>query len=96
MVAARRLRLSQWLLLGSALACGAASLCFGFLYVSLYWRYRELFNAEGRYFDAHSATVYHQQDGVLIVPALAFLLLALLLGFAWWLRRARPDRGRSA
>lgn len=60
------------------------SLLFWFLYFSLYWPYRNLFNEQGRYFDEESVVVHHEQSGLLIIPALALLLLTVLLGrWAW-------------
>jgi hypothetical protein len=49
------------------------------LYFTLYWPYRRLFNEEGRYFDADRLVVYHEQAGLLIVPAIVVLLLAAVL-----------------
>ncbi len=65
----------------------SASLCFWFLYFSLYWPYRDLFNEDGRYFDERTSAVYHAQSSWLLLPALAFLMLAAGLGAAWRMRR---------
>jgi low affinity Fe/Cu permease len=62
-----------------ALLSATASIGCWFLYFTLYWPYRRLFNAEGRYFDAGRLVVYHEQAGLLIVPAVALLLLAAVI-----------------
>ena len=59
-----------------ALLSATASLGCWFFYFTLYWPYRHLFNEEGRYFDADRLVVYHEQAGLLIVPAVVLLLLA--------------------
>ena len=64
------------------------SLFFWFLYFSLYWPYRNLFDGQGRYFDDRSAIVHHEQSGLLAVPALGLLLLA---AFSGWLSRRRTS-----
>ena len=56
-----------------------ASMLFGFFYYALYWRYRELFNEDGRYLDPHDLVVHHAQDAMLAVPACGFALLAIVL-----------------
>ena len=85
--------ISQILLLAAAVS-GAAALFFGFFYCSLYWPYRGLFNEEGRYFDEQNLVVYHEQNGLFIVPTLVCLALALLFGVVWWVRR-RPVGGAA-
>lgn len=77
------------LLLAAAVLCATASAFFGSLYYSLYWKYRDLFNENGRYFDENDGVVYQDETAVLIVPAIALLLLAWWLGVRWW-RRRRP------
>ena len=74
-----------------AILSAAGSLFFWYLYFTLYWPYRGLFNGQGRYFDQDSAVLHHEQSGVLVVPALALLALAVLCTFSW---RAR-HRGRA-
>ncbi len=88
-------RITQFVLLLSALASSAATLFFGFLYFSLYWPYRNLFDAEGRYFDARHLVVYHEQNGLLIVPTLVFLSLALWSGIAWRVRHRSRSTAAS-
>lgn len=58
MRAAARILGYVWLA-GSLLTAAA----FGFLYYAFYWRWRDLFNSEGRYFDPASSVVYHAQSG---------------------------------
>lgn len=82
-------RVPQTSLLAAALISGTSAAVFGLLYFSFYWPYRDLFNEEGRYFEAHAAVVHHEQSGLLMFPALAFLALALFLAVVWWVRR-RP------
>ena len=94
--ASKSFRLTQQILLLAAFLSGAATIFFGFLYFSLYWPYRDLFNEEGRYFDAQNAVVYHEQNGLLIVPTLAFLLLSLLCCIAFLVRhRAASGAARG-
>jgi len=76
-------------LLVSAVLSAAASIVSWFLYFTLYWPFRGRFDADGRYFDEKTLAVYHQQSGILVVPAVACLLVALLAGISWWKRR-RP------
>lgn len=80
-------RVPQASLLAAALASGVSAATFGFFFLSFYWPYRDLFNEEGRYFDAHNAVVHHEQSGLLLVPTFAFLALALCFAVAWWVRR---------
>ena len=87
-----RRRVPQASLLAAALFSGTSAAVFGFFFFSFYWPYRDLFNEEGRYFDAHTVVVYHEQSGLLVVPTLAFLAFALLFAVVWWVRR-RPVGG---
>ena len=56
-----------------------AAVPFGFFYYALYWRYRELFNEDGRYLDPRDLVVNHAQAAMLALPACGFALLALAL-----------------
>jgi cell division protein FtsX len=75
------------LLLCAAFLSGTGAVIFWFLYFSLYWQYRDLFNEIGRYYDEQDWVMYYEQDSVLIFPALAFSAFALLFIFSWWVRR---------
>ncbi|MDR2213732.1 MAG: hypothetical protein LBE21_08940 [Pseudomonadales bacterium] len=86
---ATKFRIVQLLLLCATLLSGAAAALFGFLYFSLYWPYRNLFNEEGRYYDEQALIVYHEQDGFLIAPTLVFLSIAIVFIFSWRARRRR-------
>lgn len=88
-------RLPQALLLAATLASGTLAAIFGFFYLFLYWPYRDLFNDEGRYFDQQGLVVYHEQASLLMIPALAFLVLALLFAVVLWVRRAGAGSGNS-
>ncbi|MFT3814600.1 MAG: hypothetical protein QM740_14670 [Acidovorax sp.] len=79
--------ITQSLLLAAACLCTAASAFFGFLYYDLYWKYRDLFNEEGRYFDEQGLIVYHDDAAYFIVPTVVAFLLAFLLTAIWWARR---------
>lgn len=80
--------LTKPLLTIATILSGAASLFFGALF-GLAWWDRHLFNAEGRYFNEASAVVHHDQSMTLLAPALAFLLMTLLFGLAWRIRRRK-------
>ncbi len=80
------------MLLAAAIVSGALACTFGLFYCFFYWLYRGLFNEEGRYFDAQSLVVYHEQNRLLLVPTLALLALALLFGVVWWVRRHIVDK----
>ena len=80
---------AKQILLAVAVVCAATSLVFWFLFFSLYWPYRNLFNEEGVYFAEDGVVVHDAQSGVLIVPAMGFLLLAAIFA-ALWLIRQRP------
>jgi hypothetical protein len=82
-----RPRLPSRLLFGASCACAMAAVLFGFFYYALYWRYRGLFNEEGRYLDPQELVVHHAQDAVLAVPAGLFALLAIVLFVAGRLHR---------
>lgn len=82
-----RRHVPQALLLAAALISGTLAAVFSYLFLSLYWPYRDLFNEEGRYFDGQNVVVTHEQSGFLVVPALAFLAFALLFAVTWWVRR---------
>ena len=63
---------------------GFVSAISGFLFLSLYWPYRDLFDESGRYFDALEMVVYHEQNGITGLMALFFMLLAVLFFAAGW------------
>ena len=75
------------MLLCAALLSCCTGAVFGFLYFTLYWPYRHIFNELGRHFDEQESVVYSQDSGVLIIPTIAFLTISLLLGIAWLIRR---------
>ncbi|KAF1021051.1 MAG: hypothetical protein GAK30_02075 [Paracidovorax wautersii] len=83
---AQRPGIRRSLLLIAISLCATASAIFGFLYYGLYWKYRDLFNENGRYFDETDSVVYQDEAAILIVPAIALLVLALGLGVLWWRR----------
>lgn len=80
----------------AALLAAAASLACWFLYFTLYWPYRGLFNEEGRYLDEATQVVHHEQSGVLVVPAIAFMVLSVAFGAAWRARRPARRAGGSS
>lgn len=77
----------QLLLVGTATVSALASALSAFLYYSLYWQHRSRFDEHGRYFDEVNSVVHHSQSSVLLLPALAFLLLALCCAGLWRARR---------
>ena len=77
----------RWLLLVTSMLCTLAGLFFVVLYYHLYWRYRDVFNEQGRYFDPVEMVVYDDSGFVLIVPAIALLGLAFISGRRWWKTR---------
>ena len=77
-------RFWRWLLLFASVLSALAGVLSLFLYYSLYWQYRDLFNEKGRYFDPSAMVVYDESAFVCIIPALALLGLAVMLGWAWW------------
>ena len=77
------------LLLVVAMSSMAASLASWMLFFVLYWPHRHRFDDAGRYLDPASGAVHHSQSGLLVVPALFFLLLASLLIRTWRTRRPR-------
>ncbi|MBU1330661.1 MAG: hypothetical protein KJ884_05870 [Gammaproteobacteria bacterium] len=81
-------RIVRALLRGACLLCALSGLTCAALYATLYWPYRGQFEA-GRYFEAGNATVYHEQTGLLLIPALLFLALAGWLAAMDWRRQAR-------
>jgi hypothetical protein len=78
------------LLPGASGVCAVASALFGFFYYTSYWRYRGLFNEDGRYFDPHDLVVHHAQGAMLAVPACGFALLAVAL-FVFGRRHRRSE-----
>jgi hypothetical protein len=56
----------------------------------MYWQYRELFNEQGRYFDG--TVVHHDQSFLLIVPTIAFVVAALVLGRYWCIHRQSKSK----
>lgn len=91
MQSTKKPRIQEALLLCATFLSGAAAYFFGFLFLKLYWPYRNLFNEEGRYFDEKSPVVYHQQSGFFIVPTFVFLFLVLIFGFIWRARRRQTE-----
>ena len=74
--------MKAWML-AAAMLCAAGSLAAWWLFFTLYWPVRGLFNEQGRYFDENTFVVYHEQSGTLVIPALTLALLAALLGLNW-------------
>ncbi|GAA6130216.1 hypothetical protein [Halopseudomonas sabulinigri] len=87
MHSSRKAEIWQLLLQIAAVLSATGSLFFWLFFFTLYWPYRYLFNEEGRYFDEDSVVVYHEHNGLTVVPALALLLMAILFTFRWWARR---------
>lgn len=83
MHSSRQPRLAQSLILAATLMCLAVSMACWFVYFTVYWPYRELFDETGRYFDVQNSVVYQEQSGLLIWPAFALSILTILLGVAW-------------
>jgi NADH:ubiquinone oxidoreductase subunit 5 (subunit L)/multisubunit Na+/H+ antiporter MnhA subunit len=79
--------MTRLLLIGAAIVSAAASVCFLVLFERFYWRYRSLFDEQGRYFDEATSVVYHEQAYVLAIPAAALLLLTIFFGILWWIHR---------
>lgn len=79
----------RWWLAGAA-ASGLLSLACWALYFTLYWPWRDLFDAEGRHFDERSAVVYSAQSATWGLPAAVFLLAALAMA---GLALRRPEGG---
>ena len=80
-------RLWRGLFLAASVLCLLAGLLLVVLYYHLYWRYRDLFNEQGRYFDPVEMVVYDDSAFVFIVPAIALLGLALFTAWRWWKTR---------
>ncbi len=78
------------LLLVGAAASGLASASFFLMFHAFYWKHRHEFNDQGRYFDPPDSVVHTDSSAVLILPAVGFLLLAVVLLAV--LRRMRPSR----
>lgn len=57
-------------------ACLLLALLFGYLFYTLYWQWRHLFDANGRYFYVEDAVVYQQNAVFWLIPTLLFALLA--------------------
>ena len=74
---------SPALKLVAALTCAAGSVAFWSLYFTLYWVHRHKFNEAGRYVDEATMVVYHEQSGLLVIPALASSALALVFAYFW-------------
>jgi len=78
-----KFRMTQLVVLIASIASLVTSLIFFFLYFHLYWPYRALFNSEGIYFDTQANAVYHEDSGILILPAVLLLIIALALCKIW-------------
>lgn len=75
----KKIPFPRWLLLAASLLSAACAVLFALLYYSLYWRYRDLFNEQGRYFDAAEMVVHDDSAFVFIVPVGVLACLALVL-----------------
>lgn len=83
---------SGTLLWVGALLCAAGAAGLWYLYFTLFWPYRDRFNEAGRHMDESTMVVYHEQAGLLLIPALVLSVLAL--GFACvWQRSRRRHKG---
>lgn len=78
-------------LLVASVLSGLAAAGSAFLFYTLYWQWRGLFNEQGRYYHAPEAVVYQDDAALFIVPTLAFALLSL--GLLW---AARAFRSKQA
>ncbi|WP_409306984.1 hypothetical protein [Pectobacterium sp. B1J-3] len=85
-----KLRFSQILLGIAAIFSALMAGLFGWLYLALYWPYRDKFNELGRYFDEEATVVYHEDASAFLCPTLFFTLLTLLIVALWMKRRRRP------
>jgi|GEM_PF-2699569 hypothetical protein len=54
------------------------SLLFGLLYYSEYYKWRNQFNENGRYFDLLGNVVYLEQNSILIIPFIFFIVLSVV------------------
>ena len=79
-------RITQCVLIVAALSCGVMSWFWGVLYYSLYWKYRNLFYDNGRYYEEMENTVYTDDYAIYLIPTLFFLFLTIFLGAWWWKR----------
>lgn len=79
----KKTSLPRWLLFAASLLSAVCAVLFALLYYNLYWRYRTLFNEQGRYFDAKEMVVHDDSAFVFIVPAVILGCLALLLARLW-------------
>ena len=71
------------LLFIAALLCTAGSVLLWFFYFAMYWPYRSLFNEAGRYMDPSTLVVYHEQSGLLAIPAMTASILAVVFACFW-------------
>jgi hypothetical protein len=69
---------ARLLYVASAVSAVGAIFFSAFYYLS-YWRWRGLFNEEGRYFHEPDAVVYHQQSAMLLLPAVLAAVVAIVL-----------------
>lgn len=83
-----KFRMTQLVVLIASIASLVTSLIFFFLYFHLYWPYRALFNSEGTYFDTQANAVYHEDSGILLLPAFLLLIITLALCKIWHYRRS--------
>ena len=80
-------RTSRTLRLVAVLSCAAVSVASWLLYFALYWPHRDRFDESGRYIDEATMVVYHQQSGLLVIPAVASSVLSLVLAHFWRVTR---------
>jgi hypothetical protein len=81
-------RIARLLYVASAVSATGAAL-FGALFYVYYWRWRGLFNEEGRYFHEPDAVVFHEQSAVLLQPAVLAAVVAIVL---WVIARGWAKR----
>jgi hypothetical protein len=81
--------LTRLLYVASAISAAGATV-FGAFFWFYYWRWRGLFNEEGRYFHEPDAVVFHEQSAVLLLPAVSGAVVAIVL---WIIARAKSRRG---
>lgn len=77
---------SIWLFAAAAVCAWLSGICW-YLFYTLYWMHRHLFDLQGQYFAPQDLVVYHAQNGWLLLSALVFLSLALAGVHRWFRRR---------
>ena len=62
-------------------SCMGGFAFFLWLFYELYWKYRNQFNEEDRYFDPENMVVYHAENKFILIPAVFCIVIFIIIHY---------------